>query len=106
MALVVDVTADLIEMQLHRQVIDPRQHERRADAPLGTGGAEQIGRVIPLVARLTRARALARPAVNQMVLLAYAGLILKPDLKALARATRRDRGLDQIGEVFLNASCA
>ena len=74
---------DLLEMQAHRLVVDPGQDQRRPFVGLGRDGAERVGRGVALVPRLARARSLARPGVDQVVLLAYAGLILEPDLQRL-----------------------
>ena len=50
--------------------------------------------------------AAARPHPGQRALLADAGLILEPDLDRLAAGVLGQRLAYQIGEAFLNASCA
>lgn len=104
MGLAGDVFADLVEMQLHRFGVGPRQHESGAGAPLGTDGAEQVGILVSLVGRQTGACALLCPDAGSAVLLTKPCLILEPyfDRRALRQIGYVCR--KRVGEVFLNAS--
>ena len=64
-----DVFADLVEMQLHRFGIGPRQHESGACPSFWTDGAKQVGVLVALVGRLARACALLCPQTGPSVLL-------------------------------------
>ena len=96
--------ADLVEMHLHGLRVRPGQHERRPLAVSRTDGAEQIGALIALIGWLAGARALSRPQARQAVLLAKARLILEPDFYRLSRRQVSYMRLEDVGEVFLNAS--
>ena len=67
-------------MELHRLGVGVGQGERRADAAGRADGAEQIGVVVALVGRLTGPGSASGPLSDLAVLLADAGLVLKPDL--------------------------
>ena len=61
---------------------------------------------MPVVAHTGRTRADFGPDRAQRALLTDTGLVLEPDLERFADCVRRQaRGYD-VGEVFLNASCA
>jgi hypothetical protein len=98
--------ADLVEMQVHGLGIDGGQNEGGADAAVGTDGAEQIDRAVPLIARCRRPGTSPRPEAGQRALLADPRFVLPPDLE---RLTDR-RGGEPLGyelrEVFLYASWA
>jgi hypothetical protein len=66
-------------MKLHHVSVGIRQHEGRPDAAGGADCAEQIGVVIALVGGLPRPGSASGPLPNLAVLLANAGLVLKPD---------------------------
>ena len=101
-----DVGADLGEMQAHRLAVDLGQDQADAEIARRTDGAEEIGRCMALIARHGGAGPLAGPEIGQAALLADAGLILPPEFDRLAARMLRDCASDQIGEVFLCASCA
>jgi len=67
-------------VKVHRFGVASRHDERRALAVLGTDRAEDIGRGGSLVFRRTRPRAALGPATGDLVLLADARLVGKPDL--------------------------
>ena len=58
--------------------IGARQNEPSADAAVRADGAEQIGRLVALVARCCGSAAAFRPDTGQAALLADAGLVLPP----------------------------
>ena len=70
---------DFGEVEIHRLRIASWHDERRALAVLGTDRAEDIGRGGSLVFRGARARAALGPAARDLVLLADARLVCKPD---------------------------
>jgi hypothetical protein len=70
---------DFGEVEIHRLRIAAWHDERRALAVLGTDRAEDIGRGGSLVLRGGRARAALGPAAGDLVLLADARLVCKPD---------------------------
>ena len=98
--------ADLRKMQVHGLGIDGGQNEGRAHAAVGTDGAEQIDRAVPLIAWRRRPGPSPRPEAGQRALLADPGFVLPPDLERLADR----RGGEPLGyeprEVFLYASWA
>ncbi len=101
-----DPLADFSQMDAHCLAADPRHDDGGADGPLRADRAEQIGRVMPVVANRRRAGAAQPPDVGQRALLADFGFILKPNLDLFARRCRRqDLGYTG-GEVFLKAACA
>ena len=91
-------------MKLHAGGADERQHQagslaaRRADRP------EQPGILVALVSRLAWSRAAPGPLADDAVLLADAGFVLKPDFDRLSLRQMADMGIQDAGEVFLNAS--
>ena len=74
-----DLSGDFGEMEVHRLCIASWQDERCALAVLGTDRAEDIGRGGSLVFRGDRACAALGPAARDLVLLADARLVCKPD---------------------------
>lgn len=92
---------DLREVQAHRRRVAAGQDEGRCLAPLGTDGAEDVGRAGPLVLRRGRPCAALGPAPCDLILLTDPGLVGEPDLYMSAgsipwlRATsaRRERKL-------------
>ena len=101
-----DGAGDLGEVVVHRAGIGEGHDEARGDAAAGTDRAEDVGPPIAGVARRTWARAALRPDPGERALLAYARLVLEPDLERFAPCSLGDRGGDRLGEVFLKASCA
>jgi len=74
-----DLGGDFGEVEVHRLGIASWHDERRALAVLGTDRAEDVGRGGSLVFRRARARAALGPAARDLVLLADARLVCKPD---------------------------
>jgi hypothetical protein len=91
-------------VKLHHVGIGVGQRERGADAPRRADGAEQIGVVIALVGRLARSRSALGPLPNLAVLLADAGLVLKPDFDRRRLRQSFEMSLQRARKVFLNAS--
>ena len=101
-----DLLADLGEVDGHRLAVDPGCNNGGAHGPRRTDRAEDVGRVVAIVANRRWAAAAQRPLIRQRALLADAGFILEPDLDRLASRFRR-QGCGYKGrEVFLKASCA
>src|SRR5205085_7970624 len=67
---------------------------------------EQVGPGVAPVPGRPGARAAPRPHPGQGALPADAGLVQEPDLDRLAAGALGKRLADQLGEAFLNASCA
>src|SRR6202023_3077030 len=101
-----DPSADFLQMQVHRFEVGVRQHEPGADAPRRADGAEQVGPLIALIAWCCRSAAPLRPDARQAALLTNTSFVLPPQLDRFALCGRGDDGGDQLGEVFLCASCA
>ena len=57
-----DVAGDLGQMQVHGRGVDLRQHESGGLLGLGTGGGEEIGGLVALIARLPWPGPAPRPA--------------------------------------------
>jgi hypothetical protein len=81
---------------LHHVGVDIRRCQCGSDAPRGADRAEQIGVVIALVGELARPGSAPGPLPNLAILLADAGLVLKPDFDR--------RGLRQSFEVSLQCA--
>lgn len=94
------------EMQIHRRGVAEGQDETRRLAFGRADRAEDVGRLGALIVRGRRPRTAQGPTPGDLVLLADPGLVLEPDLYALARRLagrdRRQAG----GEVFLKAAAA
>jgi len=99
-----DVARDFVELELHHVGVGMRQRERGPDAAGGADGAEQIGVVIALVGGLARPRSAPGPLANLAVLLADAGLVLKPYLDGRRLRQPIEMSLQRAREVFLNPS--
>jgi len=99
-----DVTGDLVEMLLHRLGIGRRHRQGGAEVAGGTDRAEQIRALVALVGRLARAGSLARPLVDEAVLLADPHLILEPQLDPGAERQRLHNLRHLAGEIFLKVS--
>jgi hypothetical protein len=102
-----DNLSDLREVQVHRLGVAGRQDQGRALALLWADGAEDVGRGGPLITGSAGAGAALGPAAGDLVLLAYASLVLEPDfyLVDVDRLLARDC-LQARGEVFLKSSIA
>jgi len=98
------VAGDFLEVKLHRLGVGEGQRERGPDASGGTNGAEEVGAFVALVGRLTRPRSAPGPLTHEAVLLAYAGLVLEPNLDRRCRRQAVEMGAQRAREVFLNAS--
>ena len=70
--------ADFLQMQVHRVDIGTRENEPGANAAIWTDGAEQVGRLVALIARGCGSAAALCPNAGQAALLADASLILPP----------------------------
>jgi hypothetical protein len=99
-----DVARDFVEVELHHVGVGIRQRQRGADAPRGADRAEQIGVVIALVGGLPGSRSPPGPLPNLAVLLADAGLVLKPDFDWRRLRQSFEMSLQRAREVFLKAS--
>jgi hypothetical protein len=98
--------ADGFEMQVHHGGIGFRHNDGCACRPAGTGGAEEIGPVVALVARRPRPGSAFGPYARQGALLADPCFILEPDFEGFATGFRRECLGQGFGEVFLKASWA
>ena len=102
-----DLGGDFGEMEVHRLCIASWHDERRALAVLGTDRAEDIGRGGSLVFRGARARAALGPAAGDLVLLADARLVGKPDFYGAGIDAFFTPDLRQaLRETFLKSSMA
>ena len=99
-----DVAGDFVEVKLHHVGVGVGQREGRPDAAGGTDCAEQIGVVVALVGGLSGPRSAPGPLPNLAVLLADAGLVLKPDFHRRRLRQSFEMSLQRAWEVFLNAS--
>ena len=99
-----DITRDFVEVELHHVSVGVRQREGRSDAASRADCAEQIGVVIALVGGLPRPRSAPGPLPNLAVLLADAGLVLKPDFDRRRLGDAIEMSLQRVREVFLKAS--
>src|SRR5271166_3572747 len=100
------LAADFLEMQIHRLGVGIRQDQSRADIATRTDGAENVGPFAALIARRGRTAAAFGPNAGQRALLPNPSFILPPEFDRLVARMLGDCGFDQIGEVFLCASCA
>lgn len=82
------------------------QDERGGDLALWTGGAEDIGPFVALIARRAGARSALRPNSGQRALLTDARFVLEPDFERLSTGAFGKNGAHPLGEFFLNSSCA
>lgn len=99
-----DGAADFRKMLLHGMGVGVGHHQAGTDAAGWTNGAEQVGVLVAQVFQLAWPRPLPRPLVNETVLLADPGLVLKPDLDR-GRRWKVAYGRRQCpGEVFLKSS--
>ena len=101
-----DPAADFLQMQVHGLGIGVRQYQTRSDTTCRAYSAEQVGTFVTLVAQRGGSAAALRPDAGQAAFLPNARFVLPPQLDGLAFRGRGDDGGNQIGKVFLCASCA
>ena len=99
-----DLGADFGEMPRHGIGVGLGQHQGRRAVGFGAGGGKEIGGFVALVFWLSRPAAFFRPLPGQLSLLADPGFIGKPDFYRALRGSVADGVLDQVTEVFLNAT--
>ena len=75
------LSADFAQVLVHRLGVDARHDNGGTDASGRADRAEQIGRVMTVVAHHQRARADRRPNVGMSALLPDPGFVLKPDFE-------------------------
>jgi hypothetical protein len=91
-------------VKLHHVGVGIGQREGRSDPAGWADRAEQIGVVIALIGGLARPRSAPGPLSDLAVLLADAGLVLKPDFDRRRLRQSFEMSLQRAREVFLNAS--
>ena len=96
-----DVARDFVEMELHHGGVGVGQREGSPDAAGRADRAEQIGVVIALVGELCGPRLAPGPLPNLTVLLADAGLVLKPYLDQGHMQQYVEMSFQHMREVFL-----
>ena len=101
-----DPAADFLQMQVHGLGIGVRQHQTRPDTACRADSAEQGGTFVALIAQRGGSAAALRPDAGQAAFLPNARFVLPPQFDGLAFRGRGDDGGNQIGKVFLRASCA
>ncbi len=101
-----DLGADLDEMFVHRLGVRVGHDHGGSDGAVGADGAEDVGGDMPVVANHPGARADRGPDVGVTAFLTYARFILEPDFERTADRGFRQRGFDQVREVFLKAASA
>ena len=102
-----DDLGDLREVQVHRLSIAGRQDQGRALALFGADRTEDVGRGSPLITGSAGAGATLCPSAGDLVLLADASLVRKPDFYLVAvDGLFLDDFVQTRGEVFLKSSIA
>ena len=102
-----DDLGNLREVQVHRLSIAGRQDQSRALALLWADRAEDVGRGGPLITGSAGAGAALCPSEGDLVLLADASLVRKPDFYLVAvDGLFLDDFVQTRGEVFLKSSIA
>ena len=99
-----DGAGDLVQVKLHRLRVRVGQRQGGAGAARRADRAEQVGALVTLVGWLSWPCSAPRPLSHEPVLLADAGLVLKPDLDGLSHGDVAQMGAQRSREVFLNAS--
>jgi hypothetical protein len=99
-----DRLADLGEVEVHRKGVAPGQDEPGAGAARRADCAEDVGPFRALIMRCDGPRAAPGPAPCDLVLLADARLVLKPDFQRYARADLFPDTVQRFGETFLKCS--
>ena len=92
------------EVQLHGTGVGIRQRERCAGSARRANSAEQIRILVALIGGLTGPRAAPGPLPDNTILLADAGLILKPDFDRFFLGNISKLRVQLASKVFLNAS--
>jgi len=95
-----DMRRDLPEVFLHRFGLDEWHGEARCDAARRADRAKQIGAFVALVGGLGWPCSPLRPLPDKSVLLADPGLVLEPDLDALAPCYGPEMRRERAGEVY------
>ena len=101
-----DVAGDLDQMLVHGMCVTPRHHQGRGLALAGADRAEDIGRTGSRVVRRGWSRSALGPATGDLVLLADACLVLKPNFDHFTLGGATGDFCHSGGEVLLNASAA
>ena len=97
---------DLRQMQAHGVRVASGQDQGRALTLLRADRPEDVDRTRPLIVRGAGPGSPSGPAAGNLVLLAYTGLVLPPQLdRGAVREARPDR-LQGGGETFLKSSSA
>lgn len=104
MGTVLDVPADLVDVELHGEGVGKRQRQAGTFPLCWADGAEQIGVLVALVGRLPWPGSSFCPEPDYPVLLAYACLVLEPNLDRLTLGKMPDMSGQRPREVFLNAA--
>jgi hypothetical protein len=99
-----DAPADLIDVELHGEGIGIGQRQAGTFTLCRADGAEQIDVLIALICGLPWPGPTLCPEPDNPVILAYARLVLEPDLDRLPLGKVADMSLQRPGEVFLNAA--
>ena len=99
-----DVTADLVDVELHGLGIGVGKRQTGADAARRADGAEQICAAVALIRRLAGPGSAARPLPDDAVLLPDPGFVLPPDLDRLALRQIGQMRAQRAREVFLNSA--
>ena len=102
-----DLFRDFGKMQVHRLSVAGGQYQRRALAAAWADGAKDLGRGRPLIGRRRGSGAAPCPTAGDLVFLADARLVGKPDfyVAGIDAFLLRD-GLQARGETFLKSSIA
>lgn len=87
-------------MGLHDVGVCEGRGQRRADAAGRANRPEEMGAFIALVGRLARLGSALGPSPDKAILLADAGLVLKPELDSLASGDVGEMGFQRRREVF------
>ena len=101
-----DLGSDLGEVEVHTFRVGSRRNDRRADAPIGADCAEDVDRIVAVIAHHRRTRADRGPYITERPLLSHPRFILKPDLDRCGCARAAQGCLQASTEVFLKVSCA
>ena len=94
------------EMLIHRLDVHPRHDDRCTDATCRANRAEDVNRIMAIVAHHRRARSDRCPDIFNRTFLADPGFVLEPDFNRLAGHPGRQNIQAQAREVFLKAACA
>jgi hypothetical protein len=92
--------------QVHHAGVDPGQHQGEVLAGGRPQGGEDVGPLIADLAKAGRTLTLEPPAMADPALVTDAGLILKPELDALARMGGDRRPQRRWEPLFLKRCCA